>query len=352
MKLRILTLAMLAVSASAFATDYLETEGNDSKVGANVFTNLVSGDRIIGTSTGSSTTAPGVGSADYFKINTAALAQGIYRHRLTITTNGTAGHTGTLRGLTTSGAVTNVSAATIGAGTDVAVQTSSTTSTIARSNEWYGFGAAEEMYYRVTGGTATTAQYEATLTTEVITPVDLGTYQPGVINFSTYDLAKSPSGTTFSYTDTEITLYDSNFNSQINWNNDDYFPLTSPHNFSSRLSLNLAAGVYYFAVSQFNLANNLAPGFINENSGNDNVMDFGGSLVESSASITQGSPAVPISLDFSVQDSVMGAPNVFDAAKPGSYGVYWGKMTVVPEPGTMAALGLGAVALIRRRRSK
>ena len=47
--------------------------------------------------------------------------------------------------------------------TDTTVQTSVTTPS--RFNQWYGFGAQEEIYYRVTGSTSTTAPYIATMST-------------------------------------------------------------------------------------------------------------------------------------------------------------------------------------------
>ncbi len=339
--LRMSTIAAAALAVLPAMAQFTETEGNDSKGTANAFT-MGHGNTI----TGNSIASTGAG-LDYFRVTTTAAALGIYRHRMILTTAGTAGHTGTLRGLNVSGGVAGGANGTVGT-TDTTIQTSSTTTTPARFNQWYGFGKSEEMYYRVTGGTTTTADYVATLETTPITPVDLGLFQPGSWDFTTYDLAKSPSGTTFSYTDTEVWLYDANFQTMGAWNNDDWFPASTTHAFHSELHLNLAPGRYYLAVSQFNLANNVVGDALHEAGPNDSVMDFANSLVESSSTITHGSPALPVSLDFSITDS--NGTQIFDAEKPYAYGAYWATFNVVPEPATLAVLGLGVLPLLRRRR--
>lgn len=340
---RSMTAAALAAVASAAMGQFFETEGNDSKATANAFTMgngaTIRGNSISGTGTG----------LDYFLISTSAMPLGIYRHRVTLTTEGTAGHTGTLRGLTVTGGVAGTATnGTPTAGSDATIQTSSTTTTPARFNQWYGFGKSEMMYYRVAGTASTTADYVATMETTAVTPVDLGLFQPGQWDFTTYDLAKSPTTTGFSYTDTEVWLYDANFQTVGAWNNDDFFPLSGTHPFHSELHLNLGPGRYYLAVSQFNLANNVVGDALFENGPNDAIMDFGDSLVESSATITHGTPAVPVSLDFSITDST--GTQFFDAEKPYAYGVYWATFNVVPEPTSLAVLGLGAIALLRRRK--
>ena len=117
----------LAVSTTALAIDTPETEDNNNKAAANLVAAMAPGDTISGTTTGTSTTVAGVGSADYFNVTTtAAGTPGFYRYRLVLTTAGTAGHVGTIQGLTQTAGVPN-------AGTDTAFQTSSATSTPARS---------------------------------------------------------------------------------------------------------------------------------------------------------------------------------------------------------------------------
>lgn len=335
--------AVASLAAVASASDFFETESNDTKATSNAFT-MTSGDRIIGNSTAS--TGAGI---DSFLVTTATASRGIYRHRLTLE-SAIAGHTGSIRGLSVTGGVAGTTTGTINATSDVALQTSSTTTTPARFNQWYGFGMGESLYYRVTGVAATTANYAATLESTRITPVNLGTFQPGQLDFTTFDLAKSPNGTGTTYTDTEMTLYDANFSTMAAWNNDDYFPQSSVHPFHSELHLNLLPGTYYIALSQFNLTVPFAADPTHENGPNDSVSDFGNLTMASSSATTHGSPVVPISLDFSITDNL--GTRVFDAEKPGAYGVYWGELTVVPEPGSVIALGSGLALILFGRKRK
>ncbi len=154
MKMRVCSLgaialaAGLAVSTSALAQpNWPETEPNDTKFAGNAVGPMSPGDTITGNSTGTSTTAPGAASADNYLVTVAAPpSSGIWRYRLVISTTGTAGDTGSIRGLTQTAGVIN-------AGTDTAFQTSSTATTPARLNQWYGLGGGtHQLYYRVTGG--------------------------------------------------------------------------------------------------------------------------------------------------------------------------------------------------------
>ena len=129
---------LLLSGAAVASAQFVEVEDNNVKAQANSVAGILNGGTIRGLSTGSSTTVPGIGSADYFRVQSAAAPLAIYRHRLTITTNGTVGHTGTIRGLTQTAGVPN-------AGTDSAVQTTSTTTNPPRFNQWYGFGRQEEL---------------------------------------------------------------------------------------------------------------------------------------------------------------------------------------------------------------
>ena len=136
-------LAMAGLACSALATNTIETEPNDNKGTANAIGPLVAGSTITGNTTGSSTTTAGPASADNYRVQTAAAPLGIYRHRLVVTTSGTAGHVATIRGLGTTSGVPNT--------TDATIQTSSTATTPARMIQWYGFGKGEEIIARVNG---------------------------------------------------------------------------------------------------------------------------------------------------------------------------------------------------------
>jgi len=312
------------VGAIASATDFFESEDNDSKVLADAFS-LAAGDRIIGNSQGAVITGGGgATSADYFLVATAAAAPGIYRYRLTLTTAGTAGHIGTIRGLTTTTGVPN-------AGTDVALQTSSASTTPARFNQWYGFGGGESIYYRVAGVTATTADYEATLERSVITPTNIGSFAAGSIRITTMGQTTA---------DTEIAVYDSNFNAMDGYLNDD--ETTGTNTSQSNLVRDYAPGTYYLAVTGFNLASNLgSPADDDFRTGS--VFDNPGAILNSSTTINQD-------LDFAITDSAQFTFTSANQLKVGAYDVNFYEFTVVPEPATMAALGLGAIALLRRRR--
>ncbi len=317
--LRAIALSFVVIAGSSFA-QFTESEGNDSKAAANVFTGLTHGSTITGNSTSATTTG-----LDYFRLTMAGAAPGIYKNRLTITTAGTAGHTGTLRGLTqTSG--------TINLGTDATLQTSSATTTPPRYNQWYSFGLGEELFYRVTGGAATTSDYVATLTRSVVTPVNLGTFAPGAFTFSTVGRTTA---------DTEIGLYDSSFNPVSGfWSDDEPTPGTT---FQSIMSGTLTPGTYYLAVSTFNMANNNSNPASDRSQGSS-VTDFGGWIMSSSAT------ASGTDWDFGITD--INGTSEFSVLKSEPYEVYWGELEVVPEPGSMIALGLGLAGLAARRRRK
>lgn len=303
---------VLAIPCASYA-QWTESEPNDSKATANAFTVAVGG-TITGNSTAS--TAAGI---DTYRVKTAADALAIYRYRLTLTSN-TVGHTGSIRGLSQTAGVPN-------AGTDIAVQTSSTTTTPPRFNQWYGFGKQEEIYYRVTGTTATTADYVSTLTRELVSPVDLGSYAAGSITITTVGQGHS--------TDTDLWVYDGNLNAIPGYGNDDHFGGAT---LQSELIRNYAPGTYYLALSNFQLAND---------QGSPADDDFRtGSVLDFPNGIANSSTTVNLNMAFSIGGTQ------FSALKTGPYDVYWGKFTVVPEPATMTALGLGVVALMRRRKSK
>ena len=159
-----LGLCLALASGAAAQTSFPESEPNGTRAQSTLVNGLAGNDSITGTSTGTSTTSGStlVTTLDMYRVKTSALPLGIYRHTLTITT-AVAGHTGTIRGLNqTSGVVST---------TDVAFQTSSTSTTPPRSNTWYGFGKQEEIYYSVTGSGSTTAAYASTLTTQPVSPI-------------------------------------------------------------------------------------------------------------------------------------------------------------------------------------
>ncbi len=266
---------LIVLVTSAFAQVSPEIEPNETKAQAttNGIVTMVPGDSLTGTTTGVSTTVPGGASADTWHLKTAILAPGIYRHNLSITTSGTVGHTGTIRGLTqTTGA--------INAGTDAVFQTSSPTGLpIARSNVWYGFGRGEEVYYRVAGGATTLGPYSTTLWTTTVAPqVVPGTFAPGAVTLRT-------EGQTT--VDTDIHLFDSTLTVIDDASNDDESVAEggAGGTLQSRLTRTLAAGTYYLAIGRFNVGtNDNSPATDSFLTGN--VLDFANGIAASSSTAT------------------------------------------------------------------
>jgi hypothetical protein len=306
-------------SASSCATAtcpkvaYVESEGNDSKATANAITLANPGDYIRGNST--SSTGAGL---DYFLVSTPAMSAGIYRHRLTLTTDGSEGHTGTIRGLSQTAAAAGVWPGAVGtptAGSDAQVQASQTVnSSPPRMNQWYGFGKQEQIYYRVSGTAATTGDYKATWTVDTVIPTNLGNFLPGQITIKTVGQGHS--------TDTDLWVYDSSFNAMEGFGNDGSSTNGgAPSNASgpSWLARTYGAGTYYLALANTNIANNKGSP-CDDNFRSANVLDFPNALVSSSASSE-------LNVAFAVTDSA--GTTQFPATRPGgAFEVLWYKFTV------------------------
>jgi hypothetical protein len=281
-------IASAGLAAAAHAqTTFPETEGNDSKSLANGPFTLASGDMLTGNSTSSSSAG-----LDYFLVKTATAPLAIYRHRLAITTSGTAGHTGTIRGLTqTAGAINS--------GTDAAVQTSVSGSTPPRFVQWYGFGKNEQIYYRVTGTGSTLSDYTATLETTPVTVVDAGTYFGGSITI------ERAAGVT---TDTDLWVYDGALTAMPDYGND------TPNS----LTRTFAPGTYYVAFSNANVAND-QPAATGDTNLTANVLDFPDAVANSSTT-TSAALAIRLSDSYGPLDT--------PAPKTEAFQVVWVRFTV------------------------
>lgn len=336
-----------AVPARVSAQIIPEAEPNETRANATVTGPLSVGGGVTGTTTGTSTVAGDPASLDQFLVTGPSLPLGIYQHRLTLTSN-TVGHTGSIRGFTQTAAPPDTLPGIPWDGvvgtpttTDTAAQTSSTATTPARFNQWYGFGRGEQFYYRVTGAAATTAPYTATLTSTPVVPTDIGTYQPGQISITTFGQGHT--------TDTDMWVYDIGFNAIPGFGNDDESPLGgSPGtgaSLQSWLSRNFAPGTYFLAVSNFALTNN-QPSPSDDDFRTGALLDFPNLILNSSTTTN-------LNLTFTISDGIttLQVPNT----KVGPYDVNWFTFTVVPEPGSMALSGLAAATgvggWLRRRRA-
>jgi hypothetical protein len=317
-----------AAATTAMAATFTETENNNVKLAANAFT-LAAGDILTGTSTGTSTTTTGNASADFFRLRTGAAPASIYLHTLTRTS--TAAHSGAIMGVGQSGAPS-----------DTTTVQSATSSNVYK---WYGFGKQEELYFRVTGTSSTTAAYTFEYNSTVITPLNGGTYDTGGPN--------TPGNFTFKHKgaiDGEIFLFDSNFN-EIGHNDDDN---TVVSGLSSRLDATLLPGTYYIAISDFNTASQTANGAA-ANGGNPlyadrstagSRTDFGDLLVRSSGLTRAANGDFGLSVDFNASGAVI-------SESDGAIGqeVEWYVITVIPSPGSASLLALGGLLSLRRRRN-
>ncbi|MBL0927330.1 MAG: hypothetical protein IBJ11_06725 [Phycisphaerales bacterium] len=305
-QVRLLPLVAAALASAVFAAapaaaTWTSSGGNNLRQWSDFFDGVAPGDAITGTSKQSCCSG-----LNYFRLRTAARPPAIYRYTLTLQSGGgtqTAVHVPQIRGSTqVNGLIT---------GNDVLLQDYNSVGGQLqfRSNTWYGFGKQESIYYRVYGaaGSVGTPTYTSTLTSETVTPTDLGTFQPGQITFSTVGLTA---------VDTVIAVFDDQFNSISDGRNDDEpDPGTS---LQSRLTTGLNPGVYYLAISDKNLATEkpAAPG---DRSTNQPVLDFAFAVANSSV--------VPgLTIPFSIDDGT--GPRVFAASKPRAHDIAWFKITV------------------------
>lgn len=271
-----------------------EVEPNDSKATANTL--QLPGTDTLGVMNGNSISATTTG-IDTYLVKTAGQAAGFYRHRL-ILTSAIAGHTMTIRGLTqaTGGVITP--------GTDITMQTSSATTTPARFIQWYTSGATADIYVRVTGTAATTADYTLNYEVDPVTPVTGPSgIAPGDLTIST--IAQTA-------VDTDFWVYNGARTAIPTFGNDDQLASALSQSIMTR---DFDPGVYYLAISNWNLANNQASP-VDDDFRTGVVLDFAGAIANSSTSTTD--------VDL---DTLIGATPV-TVARAGAYDIQFVRFVV------------------------
>jgi len=268
-----------------------ETEPNDSKAASNIVT-LNAGEVICGNSTGTDTLTPGLTSADFFKVkaNIAAGPARIVRHQMRpFTFTGTnnveilgIGQTGGVATPATLSVLQNTSFLPV-AITDKHVQ-------------FYTLGnpaAADDanVYVRVTGVPQAVTDYRVQMTSSDVTPVDLArTLRPGTITINTVG---QTGGT---QTDTDMIILDSDFKVFSNFLNDDApSPSTS---LGSTLTRTFAAGTYYLAIAEYNVATSITSPTDDRWRGAP-LSDFGGVMARGDAAPN----ATPTNVSFKITDT-------------------------------------------------
>src|SRR5205085_9149392 len=119
--------------------------------------------------------------------------------------------------------------------TESTAQTGTTVGT-AKVVQWYGFGRGDDILYKVTGTTSTTANYVATLARASISPIVVsGTIVPGSVT-----IAPGTGNTN----DLDFWVYDSNFNAIPSFGIDSGTP-------ANQVTRTLSPGPYYLTMTNF-----------------------------------------------------------------------------------------------------
>lgn len=271
-----------------------ETEPNDSKATADAF--LMPGTSTSGAIVGASTSATGAG-LDYFRVSVPTQpAAGFYRHRL-IAMSATPGHTLTIRGLQQfTGSISAI---------DRAVQTSAIDTTPQRFIQWYTTERGGDIYVAVTGAAVTTANYSLDYEVAAAPIVAGPNIELGAREITTFGETS---------VDTDFWVYDGNRIAIPGLGNDDLGQSSS----QSRVTDTFAAGTYFLAISDYNLANNLASPEVDAYRSGD-VLDFPGVLAQSS-------PATGLNLNTKFEI------NVVPLTKTGPFDIAFVRFTVAETP--------------------
>ncbi|MCP3917914.1 MAG: hypothetical protein GY711_20395 [bacterium] len=282
---------------------FVEVEPNEDKPSASLADCISDGDLVTGWVCGSGCPPPG--DRDLYRVTSCDDVPGIYRHRLEMSFSGPA--LPRLLGRTQSnGVVDELSDVTLQEGTNATVPQ--------RFNQWYGFGKQEEVYYDVGMPSFNRNPWQSPVTVTPVTPTPVpGTFLPGTITIHTLGLGHG--------TNTELWVYDGDYNAIPGYGNDDIIQNLQEQ---SRLTRTYGPGTYTLALSDYNLANNLAsPPEDDMRAGR--VLDFPNLVACSSAEF-------PLDVTFQITDG--NTTVTMPAMKPGPYDVLWFEFTVAGAPGS------------------
>lgn len=302
--LAVLLVGALAASARA-QVGFVEVEPNSVKSQATLALGILPGDTLTGVSTGSAT---GVGlstvaSADYWDIRPPIQAPAIYCYSLDVSTIPAVDVT--KQGVSQINGSPNPAR-------DVATQSDPASGSPPSTSVWYGFGKAEQHYIKVTGSASTTGSYLLTYSCTPLTPAQTTEFKEGTLTVTTIGQGHG--------TNTELQLFNSAFVPLAGGHNDDYLPGATTQ---SRVDVTLTAGIYYVAVSDYNMSTNLSDASATEANQNGNLLDFADLIVNGS---TAGSIGSPLNISFSISDGVTTFPVV--ASKTAPYRIFWATFTV------------------------
>ncbi|CAN5751509.1 hypothetical protein BH11PLA1_BH11PLA1_07890 [soil metagenome] len=263
----------------------LESEPNEPKVNADVFS-AASGNRFCGVSMGmSDVSANGIATYDYYRVQAAPHA-GIRKHRMRFSTTNV-GQFATSRIITQTNGVANP-----------ATDLYSTFHDDVPGNyfQWYTFGtsadsAARSEAFRVGGSETSPAQYEFNvLLDEAVVPATL----------SRNVTAGSVTITTTGGMDTEVMVMDAGYDIIPGYLNDDQVGTATGN---SSLTRTFTAGTYYIGVAPFSLeVSEVSP--LDDGYRNGYLNEFPGVAQVGQTGDAQGSvPLAGFDLSFNVIDS-------------------------------------------------
>ena len=296
------TLLTLLASASLShaQTVYLGVEPNENKFQATPAPNMVAGDSIETDDCGSFTT-------NVFRVGTAPAPPAIYQHRLRSSLSTFGYFDVEIQGRD------GINDLALPQSVEILARSFDVDPTLSEPFVgWYGFGKSEELFADLTGGFACRATGIAELATTEITPTVLAPIPAALSPVTRVNMWTT--GTV----DTEIQIFDSEFNALYANGIDD----TAPGSTQASFSLQLIPGRYFVAVSDHEVATHLPPStLLGEFKNPAALMDFRGGIMN-------GSAAFPRTFEFNVQDNASGSVESLMLTKTEPFQILWFQLDV------------------------